>query len=397
MSHPDEGLIHTWLDDELDDAEAARVEALVRDDPAWAAAAAEARGFIAASSRIAGMLDDVPANVLPPKMERPTAPQVGIGTVTPLRRAAERGAPWWAMRVAALLVVATGTVLVVQRVSPDMAAELADRAPNQPALTQSKQAVPSTPAGSGAATAPKAAQTAAPAAAPAAAPPTAASRAAAPPAAAPAPTGTLNDALKDARSGTRAPAVGLNEADALRRPAPATAKAKANANAPAAEQSRRDRAEPAKLASADEKRVVALDATIASTATELKKEAAGATAGAVAKTSATAGQSAASPATAALRAAPERTQPINAISREECYREPADAAGAAPAIHHVGRTGDSTAIAGALLGFRSQTNQLRQLSARQLPATMRVHGDTLFIGVVNGVARMAMRISCPAP
>jgi len=387
MSHPDEGLIHTWLDGELDRVEAARVEALVRDDPAWAAAAAEARGFIAASSRIAGMLDDVPANVLPPKMERPTAPQVGIGTVTPLRRAAERGAPWWAMRVAALLVVATGTVLVVQRVSPDMAAEFADRAPNQPALSESKQAVASATAGPGAAAEPKAAQTAAPAAAP---------RTAAPAAASPAPTGTLNDALKDARTGTRAPAVGLNEADALRRSAPATAKT----DAPAAEQSRRDRTEPAKLTSADDKRVVALDATIASTATELKKEAAGATAGAVIKTSATAGQSAAVPtpsAPAALRAAPERTQPVNAISREECYREPADAAGAAPAIHHVGRTSDSTAITGALLGFRSQTNQFRQLSARQLPAMMRVHGDTLFIGVVNGVTRMAMRINCPAP
>ncbi|HVZ48875.1 MAG TPA: zf-HC2 domain-containing protein, partial [Gemmatimonadaceae bacterium] len=75
MSHPDEGLIHAWLDGELDAAEAARVEALVRDDPGWAAAAAEARGLIAASGRIVGALDDVPANVVPKASgETPAAP-----------------------------------------------------------------------------------------------------------------------------------------------------------------------------------------------------------------------------------------------------------------------------------------------------------------------------------
>ena len=50
MSRPDEGMIHAWLDRELDAADAARIEALVRDDAEWAAAAAAARGFIAASA-----------------------------------------------------------------------------------------------------------------------------------------------------------------------------------------------------------------------------------------------------------------------------------------------------------------------------------------------------------
>jgi hypothetical protein len=105
MLHPDEGLIHAWLDGELDADEAARVEALVRDDPAWAAAAAEARGLIAASARIAGMLDDVPARVIP-------AP---VATSAPARPVVRRAMPWWTARVAALLVVAVGVSVVMRR------------------------------------------------------------------------------------------------------------------------------------------------------------------------------------------------------------------------------------------------------------------------------------------
>lgn len=97
MPHPDEGLIHAWLDGELDAAEAARVEALVAGHPEWAAAAAEARGLIAASSRIVGTLDHVHANVIP-------------------KRAPARRAPrWWMARVAALLVVVAGTTLVLRQ------------------------------------------------------------------------------------------------------------------------------------------------------------------------------------------------------------------------------------------------------------------------------------------
>ncbi len=65
MPRPDEGLIHAWLDGELEAAEAARVEKLVAEDAEWAAAAAEARGLIAASSRILGALDVVAGDVIP--------------------------------------------------------------------------------------------------------------------------------------------------------------------------------------------------------------------------------------------------------------------------------------------------------------------------------------------
>ncbi len=100
MPHPDEGLIHAWLDGELDAAEAARVEALVASDPEWTAAAAEARGLTAASARIVGSLDRVPANVIPRAAAAPP-------------RAARR----WMLRAAAILVLIGGSAVVVNRSS----------------------------------------------------------------------------------------------------------------------------------------------------------------------------------------------------------------------------------------------------------------------------------------
>jgi anti-sigma factor RsiW len=97
MPHPDEGLIHAWLDGELEPGEALRVEELVATNPEWGAAAAEARGLIAASSRIASALDRVPANVVP------TA------------RKASQSRRWWIARVAALLLVVVGTSVVWRR------------------------------------------------------------------------------------------------------------------------------------------------------------------------------------------------------------------------------------------------------------------------------------------
>jgi hypothetical protein len=103
MPHPDEGLIHAWLDGELDATEAARVEALVTSDPAWTAAAAEARGLIAASARIVGTLDRVPANVVPK-------------TAAPRRRAARQ----WVWRVAAVLALMAGSAVVLERGTPEL-------------------------------------------------------------------------------------------------------------------------------------------------------------------------------------------------------------------------------------------------------------------------------------
>ena len=95
MQHLDEGTIHSWLDGALTPDEAARAEAHVKDCQQCQAAVAEARGFIAASSRILTALDNAPRGVIP--------------AATPSRRVQP-----WVWRVAAtVLVVATGTFLVL--------------------------------------------------------------------------------------------------------------------------------------------------------------------------------------------------------------------------------------------------------------------------------------------
>lgn len=96
MQHPDEGTIHSWLDGALGSGEAARVEAHVKECPECAAAVAEARGFIAASSRILTALDNAPRGVIPA-----TVPKKRFDPLV------------W--RVAAsVLVVAAGTLVVLQ-------------------------------------------------------------------------------------------------------------------------------------------------------------------------------------------------------------------------------------------------------------------------------------------
>ncbi|MDP1892157.1 MAG: hypothetical protein Q8K55_14785 [Gemmatimonadaceae bacterium] len=97
MPRPDEGLIHAWLDGQLPPDEAARIEELAATDPEWAAAVAEARGLVAASSRILSALDHVPAGVVP------------RGTATRSTRL-----PWWTKVAAAVVVVVGGSVVVMQ-------------------------------------------------------------------------------------------------------------------------------------------------------------------------------------------------------------------------------------------------------------------------------------------
>jgi hypothetical protein len=65
MQHPDEGAIHAWLDGALSHEEGAEIEAHASACAECASAIAEARGLIAASSRIVSALDIVPAGVIP--------------------------------------------------------------------------------------------------------------------------------------------------------------------------------------------------------------------------------------------------------------------------------------------------------------------------------------------
>ncbi len=105
MPRPDEGLIHAWLDGQLPSEEAERIEQLVATDAEWAAAAAEARGLVAASSRIVAALDHVPRGVLPQG-----ARAQGTG------RPAVRRLPWWTRMAAAVVLVVGATTVVLQRV-----------------------------------------------------------------------------------------------------------------------------------------------------------------------------------------------------------------------------------------------------------------------------------------
>ena len=126
MQHLDEGTIHSWLDGALSADEAARAEAHVAECPQCAAAVAEARGFIAASSRILTALDHVPRGVVP------AAPPVRWSN-----RAVWRAA-------AAVLVVAVGSLVVVRN-SEDktrIASDALDRVPAA-AATQPQIVAPS--------------------------------------------------------------------------------------------------------------------------------------------------------------------------------------------------------------------------------------------------------------
>jgi hypothetical protein len=96
MQHPEEGLIHAWLDGALPSNEAAALESHVATCKECEARVAEARGLIAASSRIVGHLDAVPGKVIP--------------AMTPKRRLPSWRSPWVAAIAAGLILVVRGYV-----------------------------------------------------------------------------------------------------------------------------------------------------------------------------------------------------------------------------------------------------------------------------------------------
>jgi Putative zinc-finger len=111
MQHLDEGTIHAWLDGELPLAEREAAEAHVAQCDQCAAAVAEARGFIAASSRILLALDAVPGGVLPSTGQSPSKAASRADTRFTLPRAM-RSRAW--MAVAAVLVLSTATAIAIR-------------------------------------------------------------------------------------------------------------------------------------------------------------------------------------------------------------------------------------------------------------------------------------------
>ncbi|MBC7789382.1 MAG: zf-HC2 domain-containing protein [Anaerolineae bacterium] len=113
MPHLDEGMIHAWLDGALTDVERAQAETHAAGCEICSAAVAEARGLVAASSRILSALDDVPAGVIP------VAPH-GSDTVIAANTGVKARTRLWFNRpmlraAAALLLVTTGTFFVASR------------------------------------------------------------------------------------------------------------------------------------------------------------------------------------------------------------------------------------------------------------------------------------------
>lgn len=162
----DEGRVHAWLDGALPPDEAAQVEALVRDDAAWAAAAAEARGLIANASRLVRALDDgagAAASGDGPVAASPTRPPrltvvPGQGTRT-LRLARRVGAI-----AAVLLVAVVGRMAWTNQSGTDVAPGATER------VMQAKASPPPPAADAVTAKAPEKAPAKAPAKAPEKAP-----------------------------------------------------------------------------------------------------------------------------------------------------------------------------------------------------------------------------------
>ena len=108
MRHLDEGTIHAWLDGALDAEAEKAAEAHAARCTECAVAVADARGMIAAASRILTALDDVPGGVLPSgSRAAPSMPAVALPTV--------RRWPAWTVRIAAsVAMIATGTFVVMR-------------------------------------------------------------------------------------------------------------------------------------------------------------------------------------------------------------------------------------------------------------------------------------------
>jgi anti-sigma factor RsiW len=119
--HIDEGTIHAWLDGQLSPDESARVEAHIAGCAECSALVAEARGYVAAASRIVGALDGVPAKVIP---------------------ARRRGIQPWQLRAAAVVVVMVlGTAVFLRESRMGATARLASYQASRDVAT-SQTAVP---------------------------------------------------------------------------------------------------------------------------------------------------------------------------------------------------------------------------------------------------------------
>lgn len=121
MQHLDDGTIHAWLDGALGADHADHAAEHVAACGACADRVAEARGLIAASSRILSALDDVPANVVPAETRVAAAAPAASPAIAAAVPSAAAVAPrprWWGHRygrLAAVLAFIVAGTLVITR------------------------------------------------------------------------------------------------------------------------------------------------------------------------------------------------------------------------------------------------------------------------------------------
>ena len=116
MRHLDEGTIHAWLDGALNEEKARQAEEHAARCTQCATAVADARGFIAASSRILLALDDVPRGVVP----KDAGSALGARRSAELRTATTTAPSKplyqpWMLKVAASIVVVVATGVLITR------------------------------------------------------------------------------------------------------------------------------------------------------------------------------------------------------------------------------------------------------------------------------------------
>ncbi|MDP1857570.1 MAG: zf-HC2 domain-containing protein [Gemmatimonadaceae bacterium] len=124
MEHTNEAQVHAWLDGELSPDEGAQLEEHIATCADCSALVAEARGLVAASSRILSKLDDVPAGVIPAVSEsgrtggaRSVLADRTVGDADHTVRRSARA--WWRRpqyaAAAAIAFIALTTSLVARR------------------------------------------------------------------------------------------------------------------------------------------------------------------------------------------------------------------------------------------------------------------------------------------
>ena len=137
MPHPDEGTLHAFIDGELSMAEATALEAHVAECGLCEASLAEARGFVAGASRAISALDAAPSSGSRPVVARPEM----LPAALPSSRPFIFRIPF--ARAAALLLLAGGSAVVINRLAPDgSAAPGAESLTADAALTEERAGRP---------------------------------------------------------------------------------------------------------------------------------------------------------------------------------------------------------------------------------------------------------------